>query len=430
MTSLAAQLQAVASAVPREEKLKGKASLLYDIREAADIDLATIYAVGVQGASPRPPAGEALPPPPLYARRHIPRMARSTRRRRRSRREPVLARRRALDVPWHARARAASLERPGARSRARRPDASRTASVSPCRVSSSLTRRVPHKTIASFASFAANSRRARAVSRRFHRAVSVGRPVRGVPEAAVLARRVRDEPRAAGQGVQRPIERHDRGVFAIALRALRDRRGGAVPGVPPPAVQNTRLQRRSRGDVRVAVPRHRRVRQARAARQPGEHVLLLAEGRQGEGRRSAARRARRAVRAGRRFPQLRVRSRSRERQRQGTVRRVFSFVFFSFFVVVRVRWVSSHRTAERLTERRRKENVFFSFFSKTFSSRVARPVHRLFFRLMRGRTRALKPHASLRPAARWKSTLRDEKACRRPVPRSQRTAQTVMDGGA
>ena len=55
MTSLAAQLQAVASAVPREEKLKGKASLLYDIREAADIDLATIYAVGVQGASPRPP---------------------------------------------------------------------------------------------------------------------------------------------------------------------------------------------------------------------------------------------------------------------------------------------------------------------------------------------------------------------------------------
>ena len=145
MTSLAAQLQAVASAVPREEKLKGKASLLYDIREAADIDLATIYAVGVQGASPRPPAGEALPPPPLYARRHIPRMARSTRRRRRSRREPVLARRRALDVPWHARARAASLERPGARSRARRPDASRTASVSPCRVSSSLTRRTPNK---------------------------------------------------------------------------------------------------------------------------------------------------------------------------------------------------------------------------------------------------------------------------------------------
>jgi len=82
MTSLAAQLQAVASAVPREEKLKGKASLLYELREAADIDLATIYAVGVQGAPPRPPAGEALPPPPLYARRHIPRM-RARRRRRR-----------------------------------------------------------------------------------------------------------------------------------------------------------------------------------------------------------------------------------------------------------------------------------------------------------------------------------------------------------
>jgi hypothetical protein len=83
MTSLAAQLQAVASAVPREEKLKGKASLLYELREAADIDLATIYAVGVQGASPRPPAGEALPPPPLYARRHIPRMRARRRRRRR-----------------------------------------------------------------------------------------------------------------------------------------------------------------------------------------------------------------------------------------------------------------------------------------------------------------------------------------------------------
>ena len=58
MTSLAAQLQAVASAVPREEKLKGKASLLYDIREAADIDLATIYA-GRARCVPTP-AGEAL----------------------------------------------------------------------------------------------------------------------------------------------------------------------------------------------------------------------------------------------------------------------------------------------------------------------------------------------------------------------------------
>ena len=49
MTSRAAQRNAVASAAPREEKLKGKASLLYELREAADIDLATIYAVGVQG---------------------------------------------------------------------------------------------------------------------------------------------------------------------------------------------------------------------------------------------------------------------------------------------------------------------------------------------------------------------------------------------
>lgn len=51
MTSLAAQLQVVASAAPQEERLKGKASLLYELKEAADIDLATIYAVGLQGAS-------------------------------------------------------------------------------------------------------------------------------------------------------------------------------------------------------------------------------------------------------------------------------------------------------------------------------------------------------------------------------------------
>ena len=38
-SSLAEQLKLVASAAPTEERLKGKASLLYDIREAADIDL-------------------------------------------------------------------------------------------------------------------------------------------------------------------------------------------------------------------------------------------------------------------------------------------------------------------------------------------------------------------------------------------------------
>ena len=47
MTSLAAQLQVVASAGPREERLRGKASLLYELREAADIDLATIYALSL-----------------------------------------------------------------------------------------------------------------------------------------------------------------------------------------------------------------------------------------------------------------------------------------------------------------------------------------------------------------------------------------------
>ena len=68
-TSLAAQLETVSAAAgPREEKLRGKASLLYEIREAADIDLATIYAVGLQGArrpSPSPPRSfQEVPPPP------------------------------------------------------------------------------------------------------------------------------------------------------------------------------------------------------------------------------------------------------------------------------------------------------------------------------------------------------------------------------
>ena len=78
MTSLAAQLQVVASAGPREERLRGKASLLYELREAADIDLATIYAVGSQGAPPgrsrrprnpppRAPARPVPPPPPPLA---------------------------------------------------------------------------------------------------------------------------------------------------------------------------------------------------------------------------------------------------------------------------------------------------------------------------------------------------------------------------
>lgn len=48
-SSLAVQLQVVAATQPREERLKGKASLLYETKDAADIDLATIYAVGLQG---------------------------------------------------------------------------------------------------------------------------------------------------------------------------------------------------------------------------------------------------------------------------------------------------------------------------------------------------------------------------------------------
>ena len=435
MTSLAAQLQAVASAVPREEKLKGKASLLYDIREAADIDLATIYAVGVQGASPRPPAGEALPPPPLYARRHIPRMARSTRRRRRSRREPVLARRRALDVPWHARARAASLERPGARSRARCPDASRTASVSPCRVSSSLTRRAPNK----------NKRLLRERRREFQsrarfvytagftelcrsdgRFEAYQKPLfsRGASETnrELQDKAFNDRLNVTIEGFLRLLS--GRFATAAAARCLEylirrfkihvyNVEAAVTCALPYHAtaefvklVQLANLENTSfywlKGvkEKGAAPPRDGLV--ARCARD-GAFLSFVCE---------AA-----AASASAKVPYRTA--------------CFFPFVFVSFsssFVFGGCRHTEPPNDSPNDDDLR----FVFSFFSKTFSSarRVARPVHRLFFRLMRGRTRALKPHASLRPAARWKSTLRDEKACRRPVPRSQRTAQTVMDGGA
>ena len=49
-SALAAQLQVLSSAAPREEtKIHGKASLLYEPREAADIDTHTIYTVGLAG---------------------------------------------------------------------------------------------------------------------------------------------------------------------------------------------------------------------------------------------------------------------------------------------------------------------------------------------------------------------------------------------
>lgn len=355
MTSLAAQLQAVASAVPREEKLKGKASLLYELREAADIDLATIYAVGVQGASPRPPAGEALPPPPLYARRHIPRMRARRRRRRRGVSERAAFVR--ADARSMRRGTPESEPRPsndllGGASRAtsrclpRRPSRLRRAKRLSTLTETKKNRQNETIILASLAS------RTRLPCRRFHRAVSVGRPLRGVPEAVVLARRVRDEPRAAGQGVQRQTERRSRGVPQTRLRALRDRRRRQVPGVPHKEVQNTRLQRRSRGDVRVAVPRHSRVRQARAAREPGGHVLLLARGRKGEGRRAAARRPRRAMRARRRVPELRVRSRSRQRQRKGKC----AFFGFRFGRAARVEEAASSRAWFLFFSRRRRRS--------------------------------------------------------------------------
>lgn len=178
MTSLAAQLQAVASAVPREEKLKGKASLLYELREAADIDLATIYAVGVQGASPRPPAGEAL-----RRRRFTPADTSLSWRTRRdgdvaaSLRQP---RSRVSAPARHAVARLSPRRVPripGGRPPARRPDVSLVVRFqrAPLLRSDETEKPIPKtRDVAHLASltFAPHRR-----SRRVHRAVSDGRPV-------------------------------------------------------------------------------------------------------------------------------------------------------------------------------------------------------------------------------------------------------------
>ena len=56
---LAAQLDRLAAG--REEHVRGKASLLYEPRQAADIDLQTLHAAALTGECPQPPRhSEAL----------------------------------------------------------------------------------------------------------------------------------------------------------------------------------------------------------------------------------------------------------------------------------------------------------------------------------------------------------------------------------
>ena len=164
MTSaLASQLQVVAASRPQEERLRGKASLLYDIREAADIDLQTIYSVGLQGT-------------------------------RASYRNPRRARR--VSVPRRARARNIQP-----RNRRRRPLSggglrfSRSAAVGRrARVCNPLTARSmrdPALTIPTHS------------HRRVQRAHQARWPVRAVQQVAVQSRRERAEPRADGQGGER-----------------------------------------------------------------------------------------------------------------------------------------------------------------------------------------------------------------------------------
>ena len=160
MTSaLASQLQVVAASRPQEERLRGKASLLYDIREAADIDLQTIYSVGLQGT-------------------------------RASYRNPRRARR--VSVPRRARAPTPQPPPPPTFEGLR---FSRSAAVGRrARVCNPLTARSmrdPALTIPTHS------------HRRVQRAHQARWPVRAVQQVAVQSRRKRAEPRADGQGGER-----------------------------------------------------------------------------------------------------------------------------------------------------------------------------------------------------------------------------------
>ena len=269
MTSLAAQLQVVASAAPQEERLKGKASLLYELKEAADIDLATIYAVGLQGASrtSRPARGGD----------------RLDRRRR-----PLFRRLAPRDFAT------AADPIPYRRLRAPRVVRALPRLTPPARPSSDLPR--------------------------IHRALPPRRALRDVLAHALQPRRFRVQPRAPRPRRQRQARRHDRGLPPSPLRIFPQPRRRQDAGVSRPTVQDPRLQRRGGGDVRAPLPLHAGLCQARAARQPRRHELLLPQARQGERRRAAERSARREMRQRPSFPLLRVRRRGGVRVGEGAPR--------------------------------------------------------------------------------------------------------------
>ena len=163
MTSaLASQLQVVAASRPQEERLRGKASLLYDIREAADIDLQTIYSVGLQGtrASYRNP--------------------------RRARRISVPETRAGTKHPTPQPPPPPTFE--GLRF-SRSAAVGRRARV--CNPSTARSMRDPALTIPTHS------------LRRVQRAHQTRWPVRAVQQVAVQSRRERAEPRADGQGGER-----------------------------------------------------------------------------------------------------------------------------------------------------------------------------------------------------------------------------------
>ena len=155
---------------------------------------------------------------------------------------------------------------------------------------------------------------------RIHRALPPRRALRGVLAHALQPRRFRVQPRAPRPRRQRQARRHDRGLPPSPLRIFPQPRRRQDAGVSRPTVQDPRLQRRGGGDVRAPLPLHDGLRQARAARQPRRHQLLLPQARQGERRRAAERSARREMRQRPSLPLLRVRRRGGVRVGEGAPR--------------------------------------------------------------------------------------------------------------
>ena len=396
MTSLAAQLQVVASAGPREERLRGKASLLYELREAADIDLATIYAVGSQGA---PPGRSRRPrnPPPRAPARPVPPPP------------PPLA-------PAATGTAAPTSPSPFAPPVALRLTSPRSP---PSRSPSHPSTRSPR--------------------RRILRAVSPRRALRRVRQGALQPLGVGDEPRAPRQGGQREAGRVARGLPPPSLRLLPEPGGDEGAGVPHPPVQDPRLQRRRRRRVRAALPLHPGIRAPRPAVRARRHGLLLPRRGQGDGRGAAQGPARQAMRQRRRVLLIRVRSRGHRRVEQGERARNDPEP-------------SPRRTkGDRLPSEETTVRVplgpdalsffFFFFFPSARPPRPMAPSSALETRLgpppflpsdeaaIRGvKTNPRRTRTSR--AVVHPDTFEREDLSAPRCPRSQRTAQTAMDGGA